>query len=87
MVRPCQKDEGMLNRCRAMMANFAFKIPYSSRTTCYDPDKPLIILAGSDSLSNIGRASHTVPESVLTMIVGAPPLAPDAAAVAARYAS
>eukprot|EP00045_Choanoeca_perplexa_P011784 m.126178 g.126178 ORF g.126178 m.126178 type:complete len:72 (+) comp15767_c0_seq7:734-949(+) len=71
MVRPCQKDEGMLNRCRAMMANFAFKIPYSSRTTCYDPDKPLIILAGSDSLSNIG----------------APPLAPDAAAVAARYAS
>jgi hypothetical protein len=77
------QEEALLNRCRALLANLAFKIPYTSyveeqeargdgrgrvacepfvcgapsfasRTTSFDHGKPLVVPAGSDSLSNIG---------------------------------
>lgn len=50
------KDEGMLSRCKRMFNALAFN-GASSRSVVLDYDKPLIVPAGTDTLSQIGTPS------------------------------
>jgi hypothetical protein len=43
-----------MNRCRALLADLAFRVAYKSSTTALDHNRPLIVPAGSDDLASIG---------------------------------
>lgn len=49
-----ERDPTLLNRCRGVISYLAFRTRDTTRSVCFDHDKPLIIPAGSDSLATIG---------------------------------
>eukprot|EP01147_Barroeca_monosierra_P010425 gene10425-2556_t len=60
------QDENLMARCRAQLANFAFKIPFQVRSAHYDYNKPLLIPAGADSFVGIGAPPQSTSDAGLT---------------------
>eukprot|EP00049_Salpingoeca_infusionum_P027005 m.29566 g.29566 ORF g.29566 m.29566 type:complete len:337 (+) comp9181_c0_seq1:112-1122(+) len=48
------KDDGLMNKARNLLASMAFKIPVNFRSAHFDHDKAVLIQAGVDTLVSIG---------------------------------
>ncbi|EGD77689.1 hypothetical protein PTSG_08780 [Salpingoeca rosetta] len=60
------QEESLMVRCRAQLANFAFKIPFNVRSAHFDHNKPLLIPVGADSLESIGAPPQAAGQAALS---------------------